>query len=206
MSNDIPDAATWFHTAWTTTLESTDDPLQRQLLEQRYQTEQLKLLGTAVHVAGQGIAILTPAVEAVGPRVAFVNDGFCAIYGRPREEIIGQTPEVFGIVERHGAIFDALLRHVFERKSFDAEVTAQRKDGSELEVDIQLVPVEDGGQLSHWVAFVRDVTESRNQIVSLRHQAMHDGLTDLPNRMMLFDRLNEALDAARAQRSIVALL
>jgi len=30
-------------------------------------------------VAGQGIAILTPAVEALGPRIAFVNDGFCAI-------------------------------------------------------------------------------------------------------------------------------
>src|SRR3954462_12763438 len=150
MSNDVPDSSTWFHTQWTTTIES-NDSLQRQLVEQRYQTEQLRLLGTAVHITGQGIAILTPAVEAIGPRVAFVNDGFCAIYGRPREEIIGQTPEIFSIVERHGAIFDALLRPVFERKSFDAEVTAQRKDCSELEVDIQLVPVEDGGQLSHWV-------------------------------------------------------
>ena len=39
MSNDVPDAATWFHTAWTTTVDTNDDPLQRQLLEQRYQTD-----------------------------------------------------------------------------------------------------------------------------------------------------------------------
>jgi diguanylate cyclase (GGDEF)-like protein/PAS domain S-box-containing protein len=176
------------------------------LRRQRFESEQLRLLGSAIYVSGQGIAILTPAVEAAGPRVAFVNDGFCALYGRPREEIIGQTPEIFGIVSRHGAMFDALLRHVFERKAFDAEVTAQRKDGTEFELDLQLVPVEAAGQVSHWVAFLRDVTESRNQILSLRHQAMHDGLTDLPNRMMLFDRLEAALNAARDQHTAVALL
>jgi diguanylate cyclase (GGDEF)-like protein/PAS domain S-box-containing protein len=176
------------------------------LREQRLQSEQLRLLGSAIHVTEQGIAILTPAVEAAGPRVAFVNDGFCAIYGRQREEIIGQTPEIFGIVERHEPIFDALLRHVFERRAFDAEVTAQRKNGTEFELDLQLVPVEDGGQLTHWVAFLTDVTESRHQIVSLRHQAMHDGLTDLPNRMMLYDRLETALNTGRDQEAMVALL
>src|SRR5262249_61538824 len=69
-----------------------------------------------------------------------------------------------------------------------------------------LGPGEADGQLSHWVAFLRDVTESRNQIISLRHQAMHDSLTDLPNRMMLFDRLEDALNKARVQGSRVALL
>ncbi len=196
---------TALRTPWTTSLD--DAPtLQRKLMEQRFEAEQLRLLGSAIYVSGQGIAILTPAVEAVGPRVAFVNDGFCALYGRDRVEIIGQTPEIFGFVPRHMAIADALLRHVFESKSFDAEVTAVRKDGTEFELDLQLVPVEADGQLSHWVAFLRDVTESRNQIVSLRHQAMHDGLTDLPNRMMLFDRLDTALNMARANATTVALL
>ncbi len=99
-----------------------------------------------------------------------------------------------------------MLHHVFARKAFAAEATAARKDGREFELDLQLVPVEDGGELTHWVAFLRDVTESRNEIVALRHQAMHDGLTDLPNRMMLFDRLAEALEAARSENRLIALL
>ena len=206
MSNDVPDAATWFHTEWTTTVESTDDPLQRQLLEQRYQTEQLKLLGTAVHVAGTGIAILTPAVEAIGPRVAFVNDGFCAIYRRTREEVIGQTPVIFGIVESQQSIADALLHHVFERRAFEAEVTARRKDGSEVEIDLQLIPVDDSGEITHWVAFVRDVTSVKSQFSMLRHQANHDALTGLPNRTMLFDRLDRAIDEARRAKGSMALL
>jgi len=201
MSEDV----TSLRTEWTTTsVEETR--LLRKLTEQRFESDQLRLLGSAVRVAGQGIAILTPAVEALGPRIAFVNDGFCAIYGRPREEIIGETPIAFGIVERHHTIFDSLLQHVFALQPFAAEATAQRKDGQEFELDMQLVPVEDGGQLTHWVTFLRDVTDSRNEIVALRHQAMHDGLTDLPNRMMLFDRLADALEAARSERRLIALL
>jgi diguanylate cyclase (GGDEF)-like protein/PAS domain S-box-containing protein len=198
------DTTTSLHTPWTTDIGVPE--LERRLAEQRLQSEQLRLLGTAVHVADEGIAILTPAVEAIGPRVAFVNDGFCAMYGYKREEVIGQTPDIFGIVERQQSIADALLHHVFESRPFAAEVTAQRPDGSEMEIDLQLVPVEDAGQLTHWVAFVHDVTMAKTQVVSLRHQATHDGLTGLPNRTLLFDALEAAVTDAREKNAMVALL
>src|SRR3954469_11367892 len=101
MSSDDP--TTSLHTPWAT---SVDPPtaLERELMEQRCQADQLRLLGSAVHVSNHGIAILTPAVEAVGPRIAFVNDGFCSQYGYIREEVIGQTIEMLGIVDRHASI------------------------------------------------------------------------------------------------------
>ena len=204
MSDEI-DAVTSLHTPWTTVLDSREG-LERKLAEQRLQSEQLRLLGSAVHVANEGIAILTPAVEAEGPRIAFVNDGFCTLYGRNREEIIGQTPEIFGIVERHQSIFDDMLRYVFDKQPYEAEVTARRADGSEFELDVQLVPVEDAGQLTHWVAFLRDITAEKSQVVSLRHQATHDSLTGLPNRAHLFDALDRAVIMAREQKTMLALM
>ncbi|HEX7189973.1 MAG TPA: diguanylate cyclase, partial [Thermoanaerobaculia bacterium] len=201
MSDDVIS----FRTPWTTTLESSTS-LERRLAEQRLQAEQLQLLGTAVHVSAHGIAILTPAVEADGPRIAFVNDGFCALFGRGRDEIIGQTPVAFGIVDRQGAISAALLQHVFEHRAFAAEATALRKDGSEFELDLELVPVVDAGALTHWVAFARDITAEKSQVSRLRHQAMHDGLTNLPNRTMLFETLNREIDRAREAQSTLALL
>src|SRR5438045_7851156 len=193
----------FFRTEWRTTAL---DPAAAVERKERIESEQLRLLGSAVHVAGQGIAILTPAVEEIGPRIAFVNDGFCSMYGHAREDIIGATPLIFGIVERHQVFYDALLHHVVDCKPFDAEVTAVRKDGREFELELQLVPVTDGAQLTHWVAFLRDVSDHMQQIVQLRHQAMHDGLTDLPNRGLLFDRFEHALDHARAEKSLVALM
>jgi diguanylate cyclase (GGDEF)-like protein/PAS domain S-box-containing protein len=181
-------------------------PLERELVAQRLQTEQLQLLGTAVHVSDVGIAILTPAVEAVGPRIAFVNDGFCTIFGLRREEVIGQTPQIFAVVDRQQSISDTLLQHVFEGRPFEAEVTARRAGGMEFELDLQFVPVEDGGQLTHWVAFLRDVTQAKHQVTSLRHQALHDALTGLPNRSMLFESLERAIESSRADGSMLALL
>jgi diguanylate cyclase (GGDEF)-like protein/PAS domain S-box-containing protein len=177
---------------------------ERKLTEQRIQGEQLRLLGSAIHVTPQGIAILTPAVEAIGPRIAFVNDGFCSIYGRRAEDIIGQTPQILGIVEQ--PIVEALLEHVFEHRPFEAEATARRANGSEFELDLQLVPVEDAGQLTHWVAFLRDVTVAKHQVTSLRHQAMHDALTGLPNRTLLFDALETAIGSARGKGTMAALM
>jgi diguanylate cyclase (GGDEF)-like protein/PAS domain S-box-containing protein len=199
------DSLTSLRTAWTTALEE-PSVLQRRLSEQRLQNDQLRLLGSAIHVTGEGIAILTPAVEAIGPRVAFVNAGFCALYGRSREEIIGQPVLIFGVVERQQAIITALLHHVFERRPFSAEVTASRKDGTEFELEIHIVPVEDAGEVTHWVAFLRDVTDIKTQAVRLRHQAMHDGLTDLPNRAMLMEHLDKTIGQAREQSATVALL
>src|SRR5436309_15419267 len=98
------DGSISFHTPWTTSALEEPAALQRKVTEQRFAAEQLRLLGSAVHVSAQGIAILTPAVEAVGPRIAFVNDGFCAMFGRERPDIIGQTPDAFGIVQQQSAI------------------------------------------------------------------------------------------------------
>src|SRR5438128_5009040 len=168
--------------------------------------DQLRLLGSAVEAAQQGIAILTPAPEPAGARITFVNEGYCKLYGMNRDAAIGQSLVAFGIVERHQAIFNDMLQHVFEQEFFDGEATACRSDGSEFELDVQLVPVENDGKLSHWVAFLRDVTDSKNQLLMLRRQATFDVLTDLPNRTLLFERLEKAIDGARTAKSVTALL
>jgi diguanylate cyclase (GGDEF)-like protein/PAS domain S-box-containing protein len=196
-------------TALFAAFDTNDDPpeeLARKLAEQRIQTEQLGLLGSVVHAAGQGIAILTPAVEVDGPRIAFVNDGFCAIFGRHCGEVIGQTVAILGIVESQQDILSALLDNVFEGLPFDAEATARRADGSEFELDLQLIPVSSGAEVTHWVAFMRDITAEKRHVTMLRHQALHDPLTDLPNRTLLFERLESAIRAARESKSMLALL
>ena len=173
---------------------------------ERLSAEVLRLVGSAVDVADQGIAILTPAEEATGPRISFVNPGFCRIYATDRETVIGKTLTAFGIVERHQAIFDDMLQHIFEQEFFHCEAVASRSDGTEFELDVQLVPVEENGRISHWVAFLRDITETKNQMQLLRRQATYDPLTDLPNRTLLLERLEKAIDTARARKTLVALI
>src|SRR5205085_192158 len=177
-----------------------------QPADERLSNEELRLIGSAVDVASHGIAIFTPAPSTTASQITYVNDAFCRMYGTEREAVVGQSLVVFGIVERHQAIFDDMMRHVFEEQFFDGEAVARRKDGSEFELDMQVVPVMSDGRLTHWVAFLRDITETKNQLLMLRRQATYDALTDLPNRALLFERLEKAIDTARSRKSIVALL
>ena len=53
---------------------------------------------------------------------------------------------------------------------------------------------------------VRDITQRRQAEAALEHQALHDSLTDLPNRVLLHDRLQQAIRAAQRRNASVALL
>ena len=174
--------------------------------DERLSIEQLRLVGSAVEVSDLGIAILATAGEATLPQIAFVNSGFCRMYGTTREAMTGRTLADFRIVERHQSILDAMLGHVFNGEVFDGEATATRTDGSEFDVDLHLVPVEDQSRITHWVAFLRDITAMKGQLAQLRRQATTDPLTDLPNRALLLERLEKAIDSARSRKGMVALL
>src|SRR5260370_8300811 len=110
-------------------------------------------LGSAVQVADQGIAILMPSDEATGPRIAYVNDGFCNLYGVTREEIVGNTVVSFAIVERHHAILTDMMQHFYENEPFDAEATAQRKDAPDFDLHLPLLPSGPFPHPTHLVPF-----------------------------------------------------
>jgi diguanylate cyclase (GGDEF)-like protein len=55
------------------------------------------------------------------------------------------------------------------------------------------------GRVTHLVGIDRDVTDRRRAHDLLAHQALHDALTDLPNRVLLGDRLRQALLAANRE-------
>jgi len=53
---------------------------------------------------------------------------------------------------------------------------------------------------------IEDITARKAQAAALEHQALHDVLTDLPNRTLLYDRLHQAIDASKRQQKPLALL
>ncbi len=65
---------------------------------------------------------------------------------------------------------------------------------------------DEGGMPSGLVILLRDITERRNHEEELRRLAIHDTLTQLPNRLLFFDRLNLALSHARRHGHRLAIL
>jgi diguanylate cyclase (GGDEF)-like protein len=87
----------------------------------------------------------------------------------------------------------------------ERELWAQRHDGTEFPVEVSLTPLKsEAGDLVS--AAIRDVTVLRQAAKTLTHQARHDQLTGLPNRLMFLEGLDLALARSRrSQRSLAVV-
>ena len=143
------------------------------------------------------------AVVIVAPdgTICFTNTEFEALTGFRRSALQGQVIDLLVPEAQRTA-------HAAARAGYGSQparrpmgtgldITCRRADGSTFPADISLAPLEIGGE--HFVvATVVDETEHRRTSEELFHRAVHDPLTGLANRVLLIDRLNQAL--ARADR------
>ena len=82
-----------------------------------------------------------------------------------------------------------------------------RRDGSESAIEDSAAPIHDrSGSVTGAVIVFHDVTESRAMTAQISHLAQHDILTDLPNRLLLKDRISQAIVAARRNSTKIAVL
>jgi diguanylate cyclase (GGDEF)-like protein/PAS domain S-box-containing protein len=82
-----------------------------------------------------------------------------------------------------------------------------RRDGGEITIEESIAPINNrAGQVTGAVIVFRDVSAAREMTLQMTHAAQHDFLTGLPNRMLLNDRIGQAIAVARRNRTRVALL
>src|ERR1700681_3199830 len=82
-----------------------------------------------------------------------------------------------------------------------------RRDGSESSIEDSTAPIHDrAGLVTGAVVVFHDVTESRAMTLEMSHLAQLDILTDLPNRLLLKDRITQAIAAARRNNTKIAVL
>ncbi len=89
--------------------------------------------------------------------------------------------------------------------SIVSESTGRRKDGSSFPMELNLTDVQLGTRKIH-IGCMRDISERQTYTETLQHQALHDDLTDLPNRVLFGDRVNHAIRAAERSGDQLALL
>ncbi|TBL76578.1 EAL domain-containing protein [Paenibacillus thalictri] len=136
--------------------------------------------------------------------IQFVNPAFSAITGYDEEEIIGQTPRLLSS-GRHDADF---YRHMWtvikDKGSWKGEIWNKRKNGEIYLESITIKEVKDkGDSLTYYIALFKDITIEKELEARIQHQAYHDVVTDLPNRLLLNERIGQSFRrAARNHHSV----
>jgi diguanylate cyclase (GGDEF)-like protein/PAS domain S-box-containing protein len=123
-------------------------------------------------------------------------------------EVVGRNVSML-MPEPHAAEHDAYLQRYVTtghaRLVGTRELLAVRKDGSQFSIEISLTEIQIGKK-RNFTGFIRDITERKQAEEHVRHLAHFDGLTDIPNRMFFYDRLEQAINLARRDKHKVALL
>ena len=133
--------------------------------------------------------------------LTFVNGAYCRYFGQEPEELIGESflghiPE-----EDHARYVEELSElnpdnptRTVEHRVFDAEGEVCWQQWTDTAIfDAEGRPVE-------YQSVGRDVTERRALEERLEHQALHDSITDLPNRRLFVDRLGQAIRRIRRRK------
>lgn len=136
-----------------------------------------------------------------------VNPAFCAITGYTRAQAIGNNPK-FLRSGRHSVDFYAgMRRSILTEGYWSGDVWNRRADGEVYPALMTISSVKDkDGVTTGYVYLFADITKSKQAEEQLAFLAHHDELTGLPNRLLLKDRLDQALLHAERNQSKVAVV
>ncbi|OIR17833.1 cyclic di-GMP phosphodiesterase Gmr [mine drainage metagenome] len=147
------------------------------------------------------------AVTDVQGRITYANEKFCEISGYSQEELIGKDHAILNSGYHPKGFFREMYRTMASGTAWHDEVCNSAKDGRLYWVDTTIAPfMGDDGKPQSYISIRTDITQRKAAEERSNHLAFYDALTELPNRRLLLDRLNQALVASARSHKRGALL
>jgi diguanylate cyclase (GGDEF)-like protein len=171
-----------------------------QVLEEQ-KTQQLRF-DTAINNMSQGLCFFDG-----NQRLIVCNDLYASMY-RLTRELVRPGTTLGEIIDHRFAAgsFSSMTREEYKLwrdsiaiSSVASDTVVELKDGRTIAIHHQ--PMPDGG----WVATHEDVTEKRRAVTQIERMARHDSLTDLPNRLLFRERLEESVRRGGAAEALAVL-
>lgn len=163
---------------------------------------ELLLHGKLFNNAQEGVMI-TDADQ----RIIAVNPSFVAITGYSREQIVGLTPSVLSSGKQDEAFYRDFWEVLNREGRWQGEIWNRRQNGAPYPEWLSVTIVRnEAGELTNYIGIFSDISERKDSEARIRHLAHYDALTNLPNRTLLQDRLEQAVLQSRRKNKLAAVL
>ena len=164
--------------------------------------ERLQLATSVFAHAREGIVVTTLDAEVIE-----VNKAFTDITGYGREEMLGKTLRVLSSGKHDKAFYAEMWRQLTAEGYWSGEIWNRRKSG---EIYIQMLTISAvrdlQGRARRYVGLMSDISQHKEDEFRLERVAHYDSLTGLPNRVLLADRLRQAMANAHRRNEKLALV
>ncbi len=163
-------------------------------------------LSDTFRYAPHGMMLVGRGADDLG-RFLRVNPALCRLTGYAEAELLGMKLTDLVAPDGQEAHLDRVEAY---QRDPDVEIRAERHwihaDGHDVWVQLSVSPSPPGSTAPYVVAQVEDITARKQVEAKLRYQALHDGLTGLPNRLLLMDRIEHALSTTLRSGAQVTVL
>jgi diguanylate cyclase (GGDEF)-like protein/PAS domain S-box-containing protein len=168
-------------------------------IEQKHADAKLKRAASVFTHTHEGIII----TDGSGS-ITEVNDAFCRITGYAPEDVLGKHPRIFHSGRHSPEFYAEMGDTVLTQGYWHGEVWNCRKNG-EIYLESLTISAQKNadGLLQHYVSLITDITLMKEHHRQLERMAHYDVLTNLPNRVLLADRLSQSMmQCQRRHRSL----
>ncbi|MDD5180887.1 MAG: PAS domain S-box protein, partial [Gallionellaceae bacterium] len=174
----------------------------RDITERREHEGTLRLSATVFNTMDEAVMVTDS-----DNRIIAVNPAFTAITGYSADEVIGKNPHILSSCLHPPEFYQELRETLTATGSWSGEIRNRRKNGEIYVEWLSIKQVRDeNANLTHHVAVFSDISERKAIQERIQYMAHHDALTDLPNRILLSDRLQQAIAQARRDKTHPALM
>jgi diguanylate cyclase (GGDEF)-like protein/PAS domain S-box-containing protein len=174
---------------------------EKREIEGQLQEARLQLAAKVFTHAREGIMITDDAGTIIE-----VNDTFTHITGYDREEVLGKNPRIFNSGHQTPEFYSAMWKALTEGGNWAGELWNLRKNGDKYAGLISISAVRNSeNKTTNYVSIYTDITPMKEHQQQLEHIAHYDVLTSLPNRVLLADRLQQAIALSQRRNQSLAV-
>lgn len=164
--------------------------------------QKLEIEASVYHVMDDAVVI-----AAGDGTILSVNKTYSSITGFRPEEVVGRKTSVLNSGTQPESFYERLWETLERSDQWQGELWNRRRNGQRFLAAMTIRNQRDAeGRILRRVAIFRDITEQRRMEQEVLRRASRDALTGLPNRTLLFDRLDQELRKASREGRLVALL
>ena len=166
-------------------------------ISRRKQAEtSMQLANQAFENSLEGISI----TDANGD-ILTVNSSFTTITGYALDEVVGRNPRLLSSGRQTREFYDDMWHSIDESGKWQGEIWNIRKNGEIYPQWLTISRVcDDHGNVTNYVGVFSDISERKSAEERILHQVYYDQLTDLPNRVLFTDRLNQVMGMAKRRQ------